>query len=106
MCYVLCTILHSIHQSDEGIVFGSWMVISLSQQVRVPSPGFVESASVPQTSQRYRFPSLLGMVQASLFFEFHRLITAGDGPVSATGDDHFSAAFNAYVSFPDCVCHW
>jgi hypothetical protein len=57
----------SIHQSDEGIVFGSWMAISLSQQVSVPSPGFVLKASVPQTSQRYLFPSLLGIGRLLIF---------------------------------------
>ena len=57
----------SFSQSDDGIVFGSWMVISLSQQVRVPSPGFVERASVPQTSHLYRFPSLLGMIKSPYF---------------------------------------
>jgi hypothetical protein len=57
----------ALSQSDEGIVFGSWMVISLSQQVSVPSPGFVFKASVPQTSQRYLFPSLLGIEGLLIF---------------------------------------
>jgi hypothetical protein len=103
-----CLISHfpGADQSDDGIVFGSCTFISFSQQVSVPSPGFVERASVPQTSHLYRFPSLLGIVNASLLFEFHGLITAGNGPVSTTGDDHFRSAFSAYISFSDCVRHW
>ena len=64
---LLSALCPALSQSDEGIVFGSWMVISLSQQVSVPSPGFVERASVPQTSHLYRFPSLLGMVKPPYF---------------------------------------
>jgi hypothetical protein len=41
--------------------------ISFSQQMRVPSPAFVERASVPQTSHLYRFPSLLGIVKPPYF---------------------------------------
>jgi hypothetical protein len=49
--------IDSGHQSDEGRVLGSWMIISLSQQTGCPPPAFVQRISVPQTSHRYRFPN-------------------------------------------------
>jgi len=94
-------------QSDDGMVFGSWTVISLSQQVSVPSPAFVERASVPQTSHLYRFPSLLGMgvYLLLLLFEFHGLVAAGNGAGAAAGYDHLSAALGADISLSYGICH-
>lgn len=57
--------------------FGSWIVISFSQHSRLPSPAFVQSASVPQVAQRYLFPSLL--------IELHSLLRPEAYFFSSTG---------------------
>jgi hypothetical protein len=48
-------------QSDDGSGFASLSFISPSQHWSAPVPGLLHSTSTPHLSQRYRFPSCVGM---------------------------------------------
>jgi hypothetical protein len=53
--------------------------ISLPQHCRPPGPGLVHSASVPQTSHRYRRPNSMAIAIHPLFLQCFLHITAATG---------------------------
>ncbi len=57
----------------------------------------------PRNGISFRVYLALG---ASLLFDLHGLIAAGNGPVPATGDDHFRSALCADVPLSDLICHF
>jgi len=85
--------------------------ISWSQQVSLPSPALVQSASVPHFPQRYLLPSWLATLippvpnRVVLFFLLHRLAATGDSTVASLGDYHLSTALGASISFTYLICH-
>jgi hypothetical protein len=85
--------------------------ISWPQQVSLPSPALVHSASVPHFSQRYLLPSWLATFRPPangviLLFLLHRLAAARYRAGAAFGDNHFRAALGAAVSFAYLVRHF
>jgi hypothetical protein len=51
------------YQSEEGMAFASWTCMSWPQQVSLPSPALVQSASVPHFAQRYLLPNWLATLR-------------------------------------------
>ncbi len=104
-------------QSEEGKGFGSWISASLSQQIGLPPPAFVQSISVPHSSQRYLFPSWLISITSSnielnehmnskkLFLKFHGLTAAVKGSLTTASYNKFCSTFGTKISLSDKRCH-